>query len=936
MNYTKLLLLLFTLLTCQKALSQQGFASADEINSEGFFYYDTYKKAAPNRIVFATRTNISCGGILAGPVSHIIQGDTLLKTESQVYFLNPYTDILIIKNTDTSAVCSQVWTSIIDSDTYIRKEKACLSCSNTGPGFSSNMEAYKAKPYELILSAPKPYRLYGYSTMDIPNPQNCNSYTMFTAGLRSLFLQWFSSVGTMVSQPGYKNLNMRTQVPMFTPSVVFSNFFTQYYYSLGIESPGYGSPYPTDSIVWHPYTEQHIYRFNDYTNITSPEPTNAYAVRAQKNVPYTYNFGITDAEHDSTRLVAYRVYGSGRNWHPSLNTCDIYGVPSTTAEIKAGLRDSVSPITYLPGYSYNNPFGPGSNFSIDAVNGSFTFTAQDTGVYFVVFKLEEYRDGKLLGDVLVSRLAIVLDGAYHLVKIYPAEQLTGGYMGADSVIRLCPNDSCHFTVPVGGNGNSATQLYVTDNAGQTLPGSTVSYQYSGTDSARINIGWRAPANGSGSYNVLISAVDTNCTLNPNRISVFKNIRIQVPGNVGITGKDSILCKGQSTTLHAIGTGPYYWEALPGGDTAIACHTCDSITVAPSVSTSYVLYIPGANCVARDTFKLKVIPDYTVQLNSDSIFCLPIPTNYTLDAVANPPAGYYKYQWTGAQVSNPTIPNPVVRGTGASNTYYVTVTDSFKCFTHADSVTLRSYNLHPEVIPAQDTFCPGAKVQLNATGGQVYTWSPATGLSCVSCPDPVASPDTSIVYIVTITDTTSGCHFELASGLVHADFPDVDAGPDINATGGPFLLQGAAGGGAHVIWTPAEYLDFPDSISTIGRVPQSMTFMLTADNGHCRQTDSMHVFYTPCAEIHFPNAFTPNGDGVNDVFMFTNTEPLQVERMRIFDRWGQQVDLEYGAKATGWDGKYNGAPQPSGVYVYMIEIICNGVKIKKQGNVTLLR
>ncbi len=92
-------------------------------------------------------------------------------------------------------------------------------------------------------------------------------------------------------------------------------------------------------------------------------------------------------------------------------------------------------------------------------------------------------------------------------------------------------------------------------------------------------------------------------------------------------------------------------------------------------------------------------------------------------------------------------------------------------------------------------------------------------------------------------------------------------------------------------------------------------------------------------IDLPNAFTPNGDGANDYFfprMLTPLQPLAFH-MRIFNRWGHMLFETTGREGEGWDGRFNGQPQPPGAYVYWIEV-CFGEGHKEQykGNFTLLR
>lgn len=85
----------------------------------------------------------------------------------------------------------------------------------------------------------------------------------------------------------------------------------------------------------------------------------------------------------------------------------------------------------------------------------------------------------------------------------------------------------------------------------------------------------------------------------------------------------------------------------------------------------------------------------------------------------------------------------------------------------------------------------------------------------------------------------------------------------------------------------------------------------------------------------PNAFSPNGDGKNDLFFPVSNCPLAGFSMQIFDRWGQSVYTGTDAQ-TGWDGNSNGKTSPDGTYFYLLEYLWNGEQVRKQGYLQLMR
>jgi gliding motility-associated-like protein len=101
------------------------------------------------------------------------------------------------------------------------------------------------------------------------------------------------------------------------------------------------------------------------------------------------------------------------------------------------------------------------------------------------------------------------------------------------------------------------------------------------------------------------------------------------------------------------------------------------------------------------------------------------------------------------------------------------------------------------------------------------------------------------------------------------------------------------------------------------------------------TDSITLIVDQSTLLAVPNAFTP-GNGVNNEFKILKRGIATLNYFRIFNRWGELI-FETNNIDQGWNGDYKGAPQPFGVYVWMVEAVASdGTIFTKQGNVTLLR
>jgi len=115
------------------------------------------------------------------------------------------------------------------------------------------------------------------------------------------------------------------------------------------------------------------------------------------------------------------------------------------------------------------------------------------------------------------------------------------------------------------------------------------------------------------------------------------------------------------------------------------------------------------------------------------------------------------------------------------------------------------------------------------------------------------------------------------------------------------------------------------------------FILTATNDQGFDTSGLWITVDSCPSLDIPSAFSPNGDGRNDVFRIMGSK-IASGHIWIYNRWGQLV-FESADTRTGWNGRLNntGEPQEVGVYVFYLEATMNdGTSVKQKGSVTLLK
>ncbi len=139
------------------------------------------------------------------------------------------------------------------------------------------------------------------------------------------------------------------------------------------------------------------------------------------------------------------------------------------------------------------------------------------------------------------------------------------------------------------------------------------------------------------------------------------------------------------------------------------------------------------------------------------------------------------------------------------------------------------------------------------------------------------------------------------------------------------------------WAPEHSFTNANLPEAWGRVEQSssdITLTVTDPFG-CYSKSELVLNPGTCCTVAFPNAFTPNGDGHNDVFKPLYQGFHRFHEFRIQNRWGQTV-FNSANSDNSWDGNYNGVPQDMGVYYYYISYDCGGKTIEETGDVTLVR
>jgi gliding motility-associated-like protein len=336
-------------------------------------------------------------------------------------------------------------------------------------------------------------------------------------------------------------------------------------------------------------------------------------------------------------------------------------------------------------------------------------------------------------------------------------------------------------------------------------------------------------------------------------------------------------------------------------------------------------------IYADPLTINVYPAPVLKIDAATRGCIGHPLQLNLSVTTVYPsdlslAGDPDYEWTGPNGFTSTDSSPFISynaDPGLNGVYTVKVTKN-GCSTFAQTtVTVtQPATLTPPAVNSID-ICEGDAVQLSvdAQNATQYKWEPSTGLDHDDIQNPIASPNVTTSYTVTVSNGTCTEVAPYTNITVNVlKKPTADAGQAIKIYAGQSTkLNGTAGGDkVHYFWTPTTFLNNPTSLTPVASPPEDITYTLhVVSNTICGEATS-DVFIRVYQLLKIPNTFTPNGDGINDKWDIKNLETYPDAYITVFNRNGQLVFHSKGAYSP-WNGTYTGAPLPVGTYYYVIAL-----------------
>lgn len=393
--------------------------------------------------------------------------------------------------------------------------------------------------------------------------------------------------------------------------------------------------------------------------------------------------------------------------------------------------------------------------------------------------------------------------------------------------------------------------------------------------------------------------------------------------------DTLICNIDTLQLTTIGTGNFNWSP----NYMISNTAIGSPLVSPDVPTTYFVRLSDAfGCHSDDTVFVDVKDHVTLFAGNDTTIC------QTDGFRINTFGDALHYKWTPATYLNSDTAKQPFTIPLTSTTYHV-VANIGKCQSQ-DDIDIKVVPYPVANAGLDNTICPGFSAQLNASGGSSYLWSPVTFLNNRSIANPVSiRPNASIRYIVAVTDTL-GCPKPVRDTVwVYVD-PKVvaNAGPRDTSVvvGEPLFLNGS--GGITYLWDPPTWLNDATIKNPVALPQNNIQYVLTAMSANgCIGMDTIDIkLYKIDPDMLVPTAFTPNGDGNNDIFKPILIGMKELRYFRVYNRFGQLL-YSTGDIGKGWDGKFGGRGQDPATYVWMAEGVTYKGDVKfKKGYVVLIR
>ncbi len=380
-------------------------------------------------------------------------------------------------------------------------------------------------------------------------------------------------------------------------------------------------------------------------------------------------------------------------------------------------------VTYIAPFSGTYPLSTTTGFvSFDPTSGQMSFTPNATQITVVAVRVDEYRNGVIIGYVTRDIQLVVLNCNNQVPSIGAPFNVTGGYANGPTLFEVCPGQALGFQV-TGTDPDPGQTLTVSTNLSAVIPGATITT--TGTNPVTSTFNWQPTGSDTGFHSFTFTIEDDACPILGQQIYSFQ---IYVLAGTS-AGPDMTICGAMSAQLQASGGTVFIWSPATG----LSNPNISNPVATPAVTTTYVVNsnLTGG-CSNTDTMVVFIAPDFTFTI-SPLIDTICLNQQSQLNITGSASGAPYTYSWTpaasllGANTASPSA-SPAV-----TTTYNVTITSNLGCAKNGNAEVFVAGIAPPlNLVATPQTICVGQTSQLdiNPSGGGNYC-DPVFSIPCSS-------------------------------------------------------------------------------------------------------------------------------------------------------------------------------------------------------------
>lgn len=566
-----------------------------------------------------------------------------------------------------------------------------------------------------------------------------------------------------------------------------------------------------------------------------------FIVQSQNAYRYTFDFGdgfVIDSLASGDSDTMTYTYTNGGTYSPLVLVEDVSGcqipvfgssiyvediITDFASTINEVCEDANTPIDFVVAFT-----DPSTVISVNwEFTGSNTPTATETNPTGIIYDQPGYYDVIFNANTTFCQTTIT----------------------KDSFIYVHPKPVTNFTVTPSIACNFETLSF--QDQSSVVGDSIISWNWTVDNNVFTDANFMYQFTSAGDYVVTLETTSGfGCVSNfEQTVTIFASPEVNASESV-------FLCSGENAALLAtIQTADpvnYLWTPATG----LSCTDCPNPIADPSITTQYFVTATSVNgCASIDSVLVEVstLPPLEINTSPDVSICEGDNTNLT--SSTNQTATSYDWDTAQSGLSCYNCADPIANPT-TTTTYTVTVVTSEGC-SGSNSVTVEVIEA-VDLIDVDPIICVGESTQLEVSIGNNITWTPAIGLSCTNCPNPIASPTSTITYTVTALLQDQCIQTDEVTVFVFTE-SDVYAGEDVTiCVGFPVTINGSYTSGTSEWIFNGQVLASNTPTPTISPT-QTGYYILQVTNGNCVLSDTLIIEVRDKVDIVVEDVIICEGD-----------------------------------------------------------------------------